>query len=122
MSQTEYHSGRMKRIQIPEGKNLTDFCRDLLFDEGITEMPTWSSDWVEVFRDRFDGYNKNRDEYLIVGESLFKMIDHKETDEEDYFMNLTENSDGTISFHGQFYNGGTCFSEMIEEAIEKLNK
>ena len=93
-----------------------------MFDDGITEMPTYMDSWIEVFRDHFDGYNKNRDEYVIVGESVFKMIEHKETDDEDYFMNLTENSDGTISFHGQFYNGGTCFSEMIEEAVEKLNK
>lgn len=122
MSRTEYHSGRMERVQIPEGKNLTDFCRGKLFDEGITEMPTYMDSWIEVFRDHFGGYNKDRDEYVIVGESVFKMIEHKETDDEDYFMNLTENSDGTISFHGQFYNGGTCFSEMIEEAIEGLNK
>lgn len=32
-------------------------------------------------------------------------------------MNLKENTDGTISFIGQFHNGGTCLSEMIEESL-----
>lgn len=35
-------------------------------------------------------------------------------------MNVTRNSDGSLSFMGQFYNGGTCFSEMLEEALDDL--
>jgi hypothetical protein len=37
-------------------------------------------------------------------------------------MNLTKNEDGTISFIGQFYNGGTCLDEMLEEALDEMKE
>jgi hypothetical protein len=35
---------------------------------------------------------------------------------------MQKNEDGTITFVMQFYNGGTCLSECIEEELEKINK
>jgi hypothetical protein len=35
---------------------------------------------------------------------------------------MIPNEDGTITFFMEFYNGGTCLSEMIEEGLERLKK
>jgi hypothetical protein len=35
-------------------------------------------------------------------------------------MHLTKHDDGSISFIGQFYNGGTYFGEMLEDSLDEL--
>ncbi len=118
MSRTEFHTGRLYPVKIET--SLEETCRSIAkrFDVELSE------DWQEDFRDAFDEYaNKiagQSEEYFIHGEKLYRVIDHIESDNEEYFMKLSRNSDGSISFMGQFYNGGTCFSEMMEESLDEL--
>jgi hypothetical protein len=81
-------------------------------------------DWQEDFRENFNEYehqNKRVDEeYFIHDETLYRVINHEESSDDDCFMKLGRNSDGSISFTGQFYNSATCFSEMLEEALNDL--
>jgi hypothetical protein len=118
MSRTEFHTGRLYPVKIET--NLEETCKSIANRHGI-EL---GEDWQEDFRDSFDEYtNKKRsqpEEYFIHGEKLYRVIDHAESFDEEYFMKLSRNSDGSISFIGQFYNGGTCFSEMLEEALDEL--
>ena len=118
MSQTEFHTGKLYPINF--GKNLEAFCRRIAAEHDIK----LGEDWREDFIDRFDNYSSKRghasEEYFIHGEDLYRVVDHKESDSEDYFMNLSKNNDGSLSFIGQFYNGGTCFSEMLEDALEEI--
>jgi hypothetical protein len=118
MSRTEFHTGKLYPVKIEIG--LEDTCRSIAkrFDIELSE------DWKEDFMDSFDEYtNKRRsqpEEYFIHGEKLYRVIDHIESEDEEYFMRLSRNSDGSLQFIGQFYNGGTCFSEMLEEALDEL--
>jgi len=118
MSYTEFHTGKLYPVKIE--KNLEETCRAIAkrFDIELGE------DWQEDFRDKFNEYEyKNKrtnEEYFIHGEKLYRVIDHEELDSEDYFMKLSRNENGSLSFIGQFYNGGTCFSEMLEEALDDL--
>ena len=118
MSRTEFHTGKLYPVKIKI--SLEETCRSIAkrFDVELGE------DWQEDFRDAFDEYaNKitsQPEEYFIHGEKLYRVIDHEESDDEEYFMRLSRNSDGSLSFIGQFYNGGTCFSEMLEEALDDL--
>lgn len=118
MSRTEFHTGKLYPINF--GKDLEGYCRRIAKENDI-EL---GDDWQEDFRDKFDEYEikkgKVKEEYFIQGENLYRVIDHVESDNEEYFMKLTKNDDGSISFMGQFYNGGTCFSEMLEEALDEL--
>ena len=41
---------------------------------------------------------------------------------EDDIFKFWKNDDGSISFVAEFYNGGTCLSEIIEEGIKSINK
>lgn len=121
MSQTEFHTGKLKEVDM-NGLSLEDYCRSKCNEAGITEIDTYPATWVEQFRDEFwYGYgNTKKVRFFIHGGKVYEVIDHKESESEDYFMNLTRNEDGTISFIGQFYNGGTCLDEMLEEALDDL--
>ena len=118
MSRTEFHTGKLYPVKIET--SLEETCRSIAkrFDIELGE------DWQEDFRDSFDEYsNKKRsqpEEYFIHGEKLYRVIDHVESEDSEYFMNVTRNADGSLQFMGQFYNGGTCFSEMLEEALDEL--
>lgn len=48
------------------------------------------------------------------------MLEHREYEEDDYSIEATKNEDGTFDFIAQFYNGGTCLEECLEEALERL--
>ena len=119
MSQTEFHTGKL--YPVKHEKSLEETCRVIAARHNI-EL---GEDWQEDFRDAFDEY-KNKigsvqdEEYFIHGENLYRVIKHEESSDEEYFMKLNRNSDGSLSFIGQFYNGGTCFSEMLEEALDEL--
>jgi hypothetical protein len=118
MSQTEFHTGRLYPVKIE--KNLEETCRAIATRHNI-EL---GEDWQEDFRENFNEYEYKRErvpeEYFIHGEKLYRVIDHEESDSEEYFMKLSRNENGSLSFIGQFYNGGTCFSEMLEEALDDL--
>jgi hypothetical protein len=118
MSREEFHTGKLYPVRIES--SLEETCR------AIAERHNFElgDNWQEDFRDTFNEYEHSRgkvnEEYFIHGEKLYRVIDHEETDDEDYYMNLKRNSDGSISFIGKFYNGGTCFSEMLEDALDEL--
>lgn len=118
MSYTEFHTGKLYPVKIE--KNLEETCRAIAkrFDIELGE------DWEEDFSDKFGEYaykhKRVTEEYFIHGNRLYRVIDHEESDSEEYFMKLSRSEDGSISFIGQFYNGGTYFSEMLEEALDAL--
>jgi len=118
MSYTEFHTGKLYPVRIE--KDLETTCHAIAKRHDI-EL---EEDWREDFMDKFNEYAFKRknvnEEYFIHGDKLYRVIDHEDVDGEEYFMKLGRNSDGSISFIGQFYNGGTCFSEMLEEALDDL--
>lgn len=59
--------------------------------------------------------------YFVHKKVLYKMLEHSGELEPDYVDITKENEDGTIDFTYVFYNGGTCFTEMLGEGLEKLN-
>jgi len=118
MSQTEFHTGRLYPVRLTG--TLEETCRAIATRHNI-EL---GEDWQEDFRENFNEYEYKRErvteEYFIHGEKLYRVIEHEESDDEEYFMKLSRNENGSLSFIGQFYNGGTCFSEMLEEALDDL--
>lgn len=110
MSRTEFHTGKLYPVKIET--SLEETCKSIAARHGV-EL---GEDWQEDFRENFN----ESEEYFIHGEKLYRVIDHVESEDEEYFMRLSRNLDGSLQFIGQFYNGGTCFSEMLEEALDEL--
>jgi hypothetical protein len=118
MSREEFHTGKLVNVRIETDLEAT--CRAIATRHSI-EL---AENWKEEFRDAFNEYEHSRgkvtEEYFIHGEKLYRVIDHEESEDEEYFMKLKRNHDGSLSFIGKFYNGGTCFSEMLEEALDEM--
>jgi hypothetical protein len=111
MSQTETHFGKLKRVEI--NIPLEEWFKEKCKEKGIEEIPSYYENWGETFRDNFP----NR--FFIHDEEVWEAIDHIESDGEDIDV-MIPNEDGTITFVMQFYNGGTCLPEMIEEGLARL--
>jgi hypothetical protein len=118
MSRTEFHTGKLYPVKIE--KSLEETCRAIATRHNIELGEDWQEDFIDVFNEYEYKRKKVTEEYFIHGEKLYRVIDHIESEDEEYFMRLSRNSDGSLQFIGQFYNGGTYFAEMLEEALDNL--
>lgn len=114
MSQTEFHIGKLKKIELKENQNLEDFYKEKLQEIGLLQLRSYDNDWEDAFRDKF------RDKYFISNDTIWEAFDHKEIDMSDDIYEIKTNPDGTLSFIMKFYNGGTYLSECIEDELKKL--
>lgn len=114
MSYTETHFGKLRRVDLEENQSIEDWCKMKCNEEGKTELPSYFENWEELFRDAF------YDKFFIVNGAIWETFEHTEVEEGDGVEIVQENSDGTLSFVMQFYNGGTCLSECIEDGIKRI--
>jgi hypothetical protein len=116
MSHTETHFGKLRKVEIPENHLVEDWCREKCRDLGYTEMATYNSTWEEQLR------CETYDKYFFADGEVWEAVEHIESEDGDDIDIMVKNPDGTITFVQQFYNGGTCLSEVIEEGLAKLKK
>lgn len=114
MSCTGLHTGKLIEVDISERLN------DLLniYDE---EQINYGDGFnLENDTNLFFDKNDNIEYIHLVGKNkLYKIIEHKRCNEADY-LHETNKVGNEIHFTYLFYNGGTCFSEMLEEGLDKL--
>lgn len=72
-------------------------------------------------------YSSYLDKLLDSGEDYLYHSEHEalysieKTKFECYgFREMSRNEDGSIAFFTQFYNGGTCLTEMLEEGLDEM--
>jgi hypothetical protein len=117
MSQTEHHIGKLRKVVINEGSSVEDWCREKCQELGVPSMlPELYDSWEETLKYHLNLYEK----YFFVNGEIWEAFEHIENDGFDDIDIMIPNEDGTITFIQQFYNGGTCLSEVIEEGLEKL--
>lgn len=111
MSQTETHVGKLTIIKANENETLIELAERILKEEnaGLNNEDPFT-------QLREDFYDK----YFIYNETIYK-IEDKELDEDDICQGAL-NEDSSIDYVVQFYNGGTCLSEMLEEVVKKATK
>lgn len=107
MSRTECHSGIITKscLSSKECKNLVQ-----RYHPDRTE-PLWDS-WEADLVDEF--WHK----YVLLNGVLY-CIEDKEIDEDNTF--LTKMGQDTYKYVSTFYNGSTCLSEELENALNELN-
>jgi hypothetical protein len=113
MSQTETHFGKLRKVDL-EGQTLEQWCEYGCRERGINEISSYHETWIEEFRYAFD------EKYFLIDGEVWETFDHIEGDDSGDIDIMIPNLDGTITFVQQFYNGGTCLSEVIEEGIKRL--
>lgn len=110
MSCYEAHRGVLKKVD-------TDNIRQYLFS--LTNNKTAFDEDYDI--DEFIYNNSLENKYIVLNNSLYEWLEHEcKYDEEDNFCDLKENQDKTISIHVQFYNGGTCLNEVLNDELDKL--
>jgi hypothetical protein len=115
MSNTETHIGKLRRVDL-SGQTLEQWAETECKKLGVTKLSSYNKTWIEQFIDKSNNYEK----YFVVKKELWETFDHKEI--EDDIDEFTLQPDGTIHFVAQFYNGGTCLSEIVGEGIKRVLK
>lgn len=123
MSYTELHTGKLKPIQY--NMSIEDFKKWLETKEGfeVEDFEEYLEDEYTFFqiKDKSKKYKESMYiKYIYNKGTLYEMIEHSGEQEADY-LDITEKlEDGTINFTYLFYNGGTCFSEMLKEGLNNV--
>jgi hypothetical protein len=125
MSYTEIHTGKIKPIL--DNINIELFKqwlsnKDNLYVDDFDEIIENQSQFFEV-RDKNKKYKEPLYiKYIYNKGTLYEVIEHQSKDADDD-INITEKqTDQTINFVYMFYNGGTCFGEMLEKGLNKIGK
>lgn len=118
MSQTETHIGKLqikhKDFSIEAFRQFLSENEGLYVDD-LEERLEDGDSVILVTQGDWRGVNL----YAYHNNTLYKFLEHKKLDDEDIDI-TTPNGDGTIDFAYQFYNGGTCFTEMLEDGLSKI--
>jgi hypothetical protein len=125
MSCTELHTGKFSILtQTTEDtfnfitKNLSKYWKPEISSRGYVDIEETGA-YIEeyLWADKNFPYKM-----LNVGNQtyLVEMLEHKEFGEDEYPLEISKNEDGTFDFIAQFYNGGTCLEECLEEELENL--
>jgi hypothetical protein len=115
MSRTEHIKGKIRRLPLSEGETVETQAKDLL-DKYYPDVELDDPESYKYSHQLMDeGYNR----FVITNNFIYEIIESVEMDDDGDFIELGQNDDGTINFHTQFYNGGTCLSEVLVDELEK---
>jgi len=109
MSDYESYKGTIKKIEREEGESLADQCKRICISR--------KGDKLEYYEGLL--FDEFYDDYLKINGELWEVVSKKAKDPDDSYCDIESNEDGTFSFNTRFYNGGTCLTEMIEDAIKE---
>jgi hypothetical protein len=109
MSDTEVRTGTATEIKKVEG---------LGFAEKLYELKELGFD-ID-YEDEDDNYMEC-DKLAFVGDKTYE-IDEIKIDPYADICEASRNPDGSIHFLLKFYNGGTCFNEMFNDAIKQMEE
>lgn len=112
MSQVEIHIGRFKKVETPLSQE--EFLKIQCNLAGFDELPSYHKTWKEFALHELDRfcYSENGD--------LYEVVERQSFDEGEDIQSVIKREDGTYSFVFQFYNGWTCFSEVLEDSVNKI--
>jgi len=111
MSETVWYKGRLTEIKPTQTRTIESIARTIFDERGLEfiGVPTY----LEALCDELE------DEYFFHGGKLYSMTKDEQEEYQDIIKAKT-NKDGTIDYELKFYNGGTCFDECLDEALDEL--
>lgn len=111
MSETVTYIGKLKKVDLRD-KTIEEWC-----DEKCQELQIEVGGLYKTANEALR--SEMSYEYFFHGDDIWEAIENKKVEFEDICF-MSPNSDGTYNFVMQFYNGGTCLPEMIEEGLNKI--
>lgn len=119
MSYTEKHLGRLRKVDL-QGKSLEEWCKEYCESHGILTHKYGPSFKENPWTATFKYYQENRNKFFIIDNNVYQMLHHREITED--FDVFWFEPDGDIQFAVEFYNGGTCLEEVMEDGVKRLEK
>lgn len=124
MSSTERHIGKLVEVDFNRNGTTPEHFYKMLCEyhnyNSLTvtkyKTPYTYKSWEDLY------WNElwDKDNLYKADGKVYKLVEHIET--EDDIFKFWKNADGSISFVVEFYNGGTCLREMIEEGVREVNR
>ncbi|WP_294966548.1 hypothetical protein [uncultured Gilliamella sp.] len=131
MSNTELHTGKLTPVKtINSHQEFMDFVHE----NKLTEHYTSS---IEIYLD-YEGITdvtatngclplllcacqdrRGLPQFCFYKNVIYRFNNYI-IEEDDYINKFSRNSDGSIGFVCLFYNGGTCFSEELQDGLDIL--
>jgi hypothetical protein len=109
MSETEYHTGVIREIKLPETSKSFESQIEWLKNEGYNFI------YVDIEEEFFES-----EECIKINDIWYKFIQKRKEEPYNDIVEATKLENGDISFTLKFYNGGTYLGEMLEKALGKL--
>lgn len=119
MSFTEKHIGKLVKVDR-KGLTVEEWCKEYCQSHFVEIDNKMYKNWIECFRDNF--YDICTDSIRLINGEIYELVKHAEFDEcedLDFFYTL---EDGSILFVTEFYNGGTCLAEVLENGVTRISK
>ncbi len=111
MSYTETHFAKFKIVSKTSADTLKYIEDNKLTDDFDIEIIDDVPHYIEVNNDKYDVVDY-KGELMLV-----EYIEHERFNEDEGLCVFTKNDDNTYNLTVQFYNGGCCFKELLEEEI-----
>ena len=121
MSDYEHHRGKLILIEKSSTEDQEEFFKRVMGDSFKEDAYKDYLDHKDIY-EFFNDCNAYADFFYKDEYSIYRVEEREEVDPYDDVQVLRENPDGSYYFEMRFYNGGTCLSEMIEEALENFAK
>lgn len=118
MKKVEFHTGKLYPVKL-EG-TLEETCKYIAKRFGYELSENWIFEFVEKFNHSNFSKGYVTEEYFVYKDSLYRVIDHEERDDRDYYMDISRNSNGSLSFKGRLINEENCFYSALENALDNI--
>lgn len=118
MSYTEMHTGSLKKVSNTFTKEeLIKFLEDNqeFYVDDLEDYLEYDYDFLEVRKKETDDLG-----FILHENNFYQVLNHYESDSADYLQDVRMDENGIINFNLIFYNGGTCFGEMLGEGLDEL--
>lgn len=116
MSDIQTHIGKLKKVDL--GNNTIEEYFEKRCKELGIEKESYQNSYIEAYSEE-----KWPVVPVIIGDEVYEVVENKELEYCGEIADICKCPDGTYHYVMQFYDGGTCLPEMLQDALtEQLIK
>lgn len=112
MSEVVRHIGKIRKVEL-NGLTPEEWYQKKCEARGVSK-PDFYDTWKSCYNDEFWPLST-----IEVNGEMWEIVDDKVEDDTENISILKKAPDGSYDYLMQFYNGGTCLTEMLEEAMKE---
>lgn len=112
---SDYEKCKGTLLEIKSDMSLEKICRELCNINNFKMEKCHHGSWEECLLD----YDNGGEDYIVLNNKLYKILNFKSMDIYEDYCDITNLGGGVYTFETQFYNGGACLREMLQENFLK---